>query len=159
MNYLNKLLPKELLYHTSINNQFHLVCKNIVHNFCIYNIYFNTALVSLFHKSLPGKTNGFFFENVNTIILSNALRYYTSNKPTILLTTKIEFENNEVPIQQDSNLRIGQELKTNISNGNICICVIFKDNIPENVEIYPNNTFHFFLPNKSISLSSIKNNI
>ena len=39
-------------------------------------------------------------------------------------------------IQQDSYLRKGQELETYISNGNRCKCVIFKDNIPENVCIY-----------------------
>ena len=73
--------------------------------------------------------------------------------------TKIDFENNEISLQQDSYLRIGQELRTYISNGNTCKCVIFKDITPENVGIYPNNTFNFILPNKSISLSSNKNNI
>ena len=159
MNYLKELLPSELIYHNPINNQFNLVCNNIVHNICIYNSQFNTALISLFQNSLTGKSNGFFLKNVNTTNLSNALRYYTSNKPIIVLLTKIDFENNEISIQQDSYLRIGQELRTYISNGNTCKCVIFKDNTPENVGIYPNNTFNFILPNKSISLSSNKNNI
>ena len=159
MNYLKKLLPSELIYHNSINNQFNLVCNNIIHNICIYNSKFNTALISLFHNSLTGKANGFFLKNVNTTNLSNALRYFTSNKPIIVLLTKIDFENNEVSIQQDSYLRIDQNLKTYISNGNTCKCVIFNDNTPENVGLYPNNTFIFILPKKSISLSSTKNNI
>ena len=159
MNYLKELLPAELIYHNLINNQFNLVCNNIVHNICIYNSKFNTALITLFQNSLTGKSNGFFLKNVNTTNLSNALRYYTSNKPIIGLLTKIDFENNEISIQQDSYLRIGQELKTYISNGNTCKCVTLKDNIPENVGIYPDNTFSFILPNKSISLSSTKNNI
>ena len=159
MNYLKELLPNKLIYHNSINNQFNLVCNNIVHNICIYNSKFNTALISLFQNSLTGKSNGFFLKNVNTTNLSNALRYYTSNKPIIVLLTKIDFENNEISIQQDSYLRIGQELKTYISNGNTCKCVTFKDNIPENVGIYPNNTFNFIIPNKPISLSFTKNNI
>ena len=159
MNYLKELLPSELIYHNSINNQFNLVCNNIVHNICIYNSKFNTALITLFQNSLTGKSNGFFLKNVNTTNLSNALRYCTSNKPIIVLLTKIDFENNEISIQQDSYLRIGQELKTYISNGNTCKCVTLKDNIPENVGIYPNNTFNLILPNKSISLSSTKNNI
>ena len=158
MNYLKELLPSELIYHNPINNQFNLVCNNIVHNICIYNSKFNTALISLFQISLTGKSNGFFLRNVNTTNLSNALRYYTSNKPIIVLLTKIDFENNEISIQQDSNLRIGQELKTYISNGNTCKCITFKDNIPENIGIYPNDTFNFILPKKSISLSSTKNN-
>ena len=79
MNYLKELLPSELIYHNSINNQFNLVCNNIVHNICIYNSKFNTALISLFQNSLTGKSNGFFLKNVNTTNLSNALRYYTSN--------------------------------------------------------------------------------
>ena len=159
MNYLKELLPNELIYHNPINNQFNLVCNNIVHNICIYNSQFNTALISLFHNSLTGKANGFFLKNVNTTNLSNALRYYTSNKPIILLLTKIDFENNEVSIQQESYLRIGHELRTHISNGNSCKCAIFKDNTPESVGIYPNTTFNFILPSKSISLSSTKNNI
>ena len=159
MNYLKDLLPIELIYHNPINNQFNLVCNSIVHNICIYNSKSNTALISLFQNSLTGESNGFFLKNVNTTNLSNALRYYTSNKPIIVLLTKNDFENNEISIQQDSYLRIGQELKTYISNGNSCKCVIFKDNTPEIVGIYPNTTFKFILPKKSISLSSTKNNI
>ena len=159
MNYLKELLPSELIYHNPINNQFNLICNNVVHNICIYNSQFDTALITLFHNSLTGKSNGFFLKNVNTTNLSNALRYYTSNKPIIVLSTKTDLENNEISIQQDSYLRIGQELRTYISNGNTCKCVTFKDNTPENVGIYPNNTFNFILPNKSKSLSSTKNNI
>ena len=92
MNYLKELLPSELIYHNSINNQFNLVCNNIVHNICIYNSKFNTALISLFQNSLTGKSNGFFLKNVNTTNLSNALRYYTSNKPIIVFLTNIDFE-------------------------------------------------------------------
>ena len=120
MNYLKELLPNEIIYHNPINNQFNLVCDNIVHNVCIYNSQYDTALRSLFHNSLTGKTNGFFIKNVNTTNLSIALRYYSSNKPIILLLTKFDFENNEISIQQDSYLRIGQELRTYISNGNTC---------------------------------------
>ena len=159
MNYLKELLPNELIYHNPINNQFNLVCNNIVHNICIYNAEFNTALISLFHNSLTGKANGFFLKSVNTTNLSNTLKYYTSTKPIILLLTKFDFENNEISIQQDSYFRIGQELKTYISNGHSCKCVIFKDIYPENVGLYPNNTLNFILPNKSICLSSNKNNI
>ena len=157
MNYLKELLPSELIYHNPINNQFNLVCNNNIHNICTFNPQFNTALITLFQNSLTGKSNGFFLKNVNTTNLSNALRYYTSNKPIIVLLTKIDFENNEISIQQDSYLRIGQELKTYISNGNTCKCVTFKDKTPEIVGIYPNNTFNFILPKKSISLSSTKN--
>ena len=159
MNYLKELLPSELIYHNSINNQFNLVCNIIVHNICIYISKFNTALISLFQNSLTGKSNGFFLRNVSTTNLSTALRYYTSNKLIFVLLTKIDFENNEISIQQDSYLKIGQELKTYISNGNTCKCVTLKHNIPENVGIYPNNTFNFILPNKLISLSSTKNRI
>ena len=77
----------------------------------------------------------------------------------MLLLTKINFENNGISIQPNTYLRIGQELKTYISNGNSCKCVMFNDNIPENVGIYSNNTFNFILPKKTIYLSSTKNNI
>ena len=153
MIYLKELLPNELIYHNSINNQFNLVCDNIVHNICIYNPKFNTALISLFQNSLTGKANGFFLKNVNTTNLSNALRYYTSIKLFIIPLTKNDFENSEMSIQQDSYLRIGQELKSYISNGKICKCVIFKDNRPENLGIYHNKTFNFFYQtNQSLSL-------
>ena len=62
MNYIKELLPSELIYHNSINNQFNLVCNNIVHNICIYNPQFNTALITLFQNSLTGKSNGFFLK-------------------------------------------------------------------------------------------------
>ena len=102
MNYAKETLPICLLYHKSINNQFNLICKNIVHNICIYMTNFDTALISLFHKSTIGQADGFLSKNVNTTNSSNALRYYTSNKPNILLITNIDFENGEGSIQQDS---------------------------------------------------------
>ena len=37
---------------------------------------------------------------------------------------------NETSLEQDSYLRIGQELKSYISNGNSCKCVIFEDRNP-----------------------------
>ena len=74
MNYLRELLPNELIYHNPINNQFNLVCNNIVHNICIYNTNYDTALICLFHNSLTGKANGFFLKGVNTTNLSNVLR-------------------------------------------------------------------------------------
>ena len=74
MNYLRELLPNELMYHNPINNQFNLVCNNIVHNICIYNTNYDTALICLFHNSLTGKANGFFLKGVNTTNLSNVLR-------------------------------------------------------------------------------------
>ena len=66
MNYLKELLPSELIYQNPINNQFNLVCNNIIHNICKYNPQFNTALINLFQTSLTGKSNGFFLKNVNT---------------------------------------------------------------------------------------------
>ena len=74
MNYLKELLPNELKYHNSNNNQFKLVCDIIVHDICIYNSIFNTTLLNLLQNSLTGKSNGFFLKNVNTINRSNALR-------------------------------------------------------------------------------------
>ena len=59
MNYLKELIPNQLIYHNSFKNQFTLVCKNVVHNICIFDIFFDTALVSLFQKSLTGKANVF----------------------------------------------------------------------------------------------------
>ena len=110
MNYVKELLRQELLNHNPINSQFNLVCNSFIKNDCIYNSNFNTALTSLFHISLTGKAIGFYLKNVETTNLSNALRYYTSNKPIIFLT-KIDFDKNEISIQQDRYLRIGQELK------------------------------------------------
>ena len=107
--------------------------------------------MSLFYSFLTGKANGFFLKNVNTTNLSNALRHYTFIKPIIILLTKIGFEINEICIQQDSYIRIGQELKSYISNGKSCKCVFLKNKNPENVGFYPNKTFTFILPNKSIS--------
>ena len=100
MKYLKELLPRELIYHNSINNQFNLVCDIIVHNIRIYNSKFNTALISLFQNSLTGKANGLILKFNKTNKLSNAIRYYTSNKPNITLLREIDVENNEKSIQQ-----------------------------------------------------------
>ena len=54
-------------------------------------------------------------------------------------------------------MRAGQEIKSYISNGNTCKCVTLKANVPENVSLYPNNTFNYILLKKSISLSSARN--
>ena len=113
----------------------------------------------MFHNFLTGKANGFFLKNVNTKNSSNALGYYTSNKPIIIVLTKNDFENNEITIQQGSYLQTGQEIKSYNSNGISCKCVIFDDDNPENVGFYPNNTFNFILPNTSTFPSSMKNNI
>ena len=77
-----------------------------------------------------------FLKNGDTTNLSNALKFYTSNKPIILLRRKTGFENKENSIEQDSYLRIDQERKSCFSNGNSCKCVIFEDNNPEKVGVY-----------------------
>ena len=146
------MLPNELIYHNSNNNQFNLVCNNIVHNNCIFTTKFNTALTNFFHISSKGKANGCFLKNFNTTKLSNALRIYTSNKLFIILLTKIDFKNNENSVRHNSYLRIGQEIKSYTSNGNSCKSVFFKDNNPENVGIYPTNTLYFYIK-KQINLS------
>ena len=56
--------------------------------------------------------------------------------------------------QHDSYLRMGEQFETYFSNGNSCKRVTYKDNILEIVGMYPTNTFSFFLPTKSIPLSS-----
>ena len=96
-----------------------------------------------------------FLKYVNTTILSNRVRFYTSNKAIILLITNKDFENGEVSIQRDSYLRIGEKLVIYISNNSRCKCVIYEDNMPETVGIYPNNTFNFILPTKSKSKASL----
>ena len=116
-DYLKEFLPNELIDHNPIHNQFNIVCNNIVHEICIYNSKFITALISLSRTSSTGKANGFSLNIVNTTNVSNVLKYYTSTKPIIIFLTKIGFENNEVSIQEDSYLRKAPELKTYISNG------------------------------------------
>ena len=96
MNYLKELLPNELIYHNPINNQFNLVCTNVIHNICIYSSKINTAIISLFYFSLPGEANGLILKNDITISLSNALRYHTSNKPNITLLTNIDFQKKRI---------------------------------------------------------------
>ena len=85
MDYLKESLTNELIYHNPINDQFNIICKNFIHHICIFNLKFNTALISLFHISSRGKANCFFLKNVSRTNLSNALRYYTFNKPIIIL--------------------------------------------------------------------------
>ena len=70
------------------------------------------ALLSLFHNCITGKSNGVFINNAKTTNLSNAIKYFTFNKPIILLIIKIYYEIAEVSIQHISYLRIVENLKT-----------------------------------------------
>ena len=157
MTYLKQSLPRELKYQNSINNQINLVFNSIAHNVCIHNCNSETVFLSSLHNSLTGKANGFFINNAKTTNLSNAMTFFTSNKSTFLLIIKIDYENSDLFFQHDSYLRIVENLKTLISNGNSHYWLIFKDNNIEDVGINVNNSFHFILPKKSISLNSNKN--
>ena len=154
---MKQSIPREIKFQNSINNQINLVCYSIAHNVCIHNCNSETALLSILHNSLTGKSNGFFINNAKTTNLSNAMNFFTSNKPTFLLKIMIDYEKSDLSIQHESYLRIVENLKTFISKRISHYCVIFKNNNPEDVGKIVNNTFHVILRKKSISLNSNKN--
>ena len=104
--YLESLIPQNLIYYNPIENQFGLLCKNILYNVCIVDLELDLAFVALYQNKLTGKVNGFYIEKINATKLSNALRWYCSNKPNTLILMQIDYHNEEVNIQQDSYLRI-----------------------------------------------------
>lgn len=167
MEYLEKLMPDNLIYYNSIENQFNLLCSNILYNICIVDLELDLAFVSLYQNKLTGKVNGFFIEKINATKLSNALRWYCSNKPITVILMQIDKCNDEVNIQQDSYLRInttGEPLYTYIHKGSEKLKAIqSKENInkPIDVGLLPNNVFNFTYSNTTTSLlkSSTKEKI
>ena len=158
MEYLENLMPPNLIYFNSIENQFNLLCKNILYNVCIVDLELDLAFVALYHNKLTGKVNGFYIEKINATKLSNALRWYCSNKPITVVLMQIDPHNDEVNIQQDSYLRINtasEPLYTYIHKGCEKLkAVQTKDNInkPGDVGLTPNNVFNFVFPTSTASL-------
>lgn len=167
MDYLEKLMPPHLIYYNSISNQFNLLCNNILYNICIVDLENDLAFISLYQNKLTSKINGYYLYNINSTKLSNALRWYCSNKPIIVILMQFDNINDEINIQQDTYLRIPKNninLYTYISKGCESIkAVVYKEysNKPEQMGLIPNNVFNFTYPSTSPSLlkSSAKTDI
>ena len=152
--------PKEIIYYNSIQNQFNNLCNNILYNVCILDVDNNLAFVSLYQNSLTGKTNGFYVKEANSIKLSNVLRYYTHNKPIILILLHVDKNNGLVSIQQDTYIKVnpnGEELVTYLTKGSDYLHGISVKDIttkqPKDVGLIPNSTFNFVIPNKVLCLN------
>ena len=149
MRYLENLMPTNLIYYNPIEKQFNLLCECILYNLCIVDIDKDLAFISLYHNKLTGKVNGFFVENINATKLSNALRWYCSNKPIIVLLMQIDNTNKEINVQQDTYLRINtanEPLYTYIHKGSEKLKAIqVKEdfNKPSSVGLVANNVFNY----------------
>ena len=164
MDYLENLVSgernPEVIYYNSIENQFNNLCDNILYNICLLDIDSKMAFVSLYHNSLTGKTNGFYIKDATSTKLSNALRYYTSKKPIIVVLIQQDKNNGIVSIQQDTYIKIntsGEDITTYLTTGSEFLHGIgIKDNItakqPKEVGLIPNSTFNFAIPDKVASL-------
>ena len=82
MNFLIEKFCTELIYHEPNSNQFNLVCDRILQNFGVFNTNFDTALISLFPRSLTGKANGLFYKMLIQQI-------YPAHKSKINLTSQV----------------------------------------------------------------------
>lgn len=164
MDWLQQLVTSKngdnVIYYNSIQNQFNNLCNNILYNVCILDVDNNLAFVSLYQNSLTGKTNGFYVKEANSIKLSNALRYYTHNKPIILILLHVDKNNGIVSIQQDTYIKVnpnGEELVTYLTKGSDYLHGIAVKDIttkqPKDVGLIPNSTFNFVIPKKVFCLN------
>ncbi|KAK8836650.1 hypothetical protein M9Y10_037586 [Tritrichomonas musculus] len=159
MEYLHNLMSPELIYYNPIQNQFNLLCDNILYNICIIDVDQDLAFISLYHNKLTGKVNGFYLEKINVTKLSNALRWYCSNKPIIVILMHLDSANDEVNIQQDCYIRVSNttdKLFTYICKGSEKLKAVQKIGVdwhkPEDMGLIPNNVFNFTYPSTNPSL-------
>ena len=161
MQYLHNLMPAELIYYNSIENQFNLLCRHVLYNVCIVDLDSDTAFIALYHNKLTGKVNGAYLEKANSVKLSNALRYFCSNKPIAVVLMQIDNVNDEINIQQDCYLRISKNrepLYTYLATGseNIKFARSNKDtlfNEPQDMGLVANDTFNFKYCTNGINLT------
>lgn len=152
-------MSPELIYYNPIQSQFNLLCDNILYNICIIDVDQDLAFISLYHNKLTGKVNGFYLEKIYVTKLSNALRWYYSNKPIIVILMHLDSANDEVNIQQDCYIRVSNtadELFTYICKGSEKLKAVQKIGVdlhkPEDMGLIPNNVFNFTYPSTNPSL-------
>lgn len=148
MEYLQHLMAPRLIYYNPIQTQFNLLCDNVLYNAVLVDLSKDLAFIALYHNKLTGKVNGFYLENANSTKLSNAIRWYCSNNPIIVVLVQFDEDNEEVNIQQDTYLRVGikeTSLYTYISKGCEKLKAIAKEyqNEPQQMGLIANNTFNF----------------
>lgn len=97
MDYLQSIIFPYLIFYNPIATQFNLLCDKVIYNLCLVDTVKRQAFVSLYIYRLTGKTNGFYTDLGS---LNNALRFYCSNKPIVIVL--IDYVGNFIEIQQDT---------------------------------------------------------
>ncbi len=165
MKYLENLMNTEaetsVIYYNPISTQFNLLCECVLYNVCIFDVETRLAFVVLYQNTLTGKANGFYIKDCTTGKLSNALKYYCSNKPIIVILMSIDKDNGIVSTQQDTYVRVQTtgELATFLTKGSELLKSLrpnlaFKQ--PIEVGLLPNTVFNFQISTTVLSL--LKNN-
>jgi hypothetical protein len=103
MDFLEGLIPPDLLHYNPISNQYALLLERVHSNICVVDTDKSVALFSLYFNKETGKTNGFYMKEATSNKISNILKYYTFDVPIVVLLLKRNGET--VQIQQDTYLR------------------------------------------------------
>ena len=104
MEWLANTLPISLLYHNSIQNQWHLLQDSTCYNLCLVDVETNVVLIAWWCNTLTGKIQGYYIEDATEDYITNLVKLYTTSLPTIVLLCKTQLLHNKpvLVIQQDT---------------------------------------------------------
>ena len=134
LNYLTELLPPELIYYNSINNQWKAVLNKLKYNLLIIDTDNEIALFSYFINEITGKVNGFYLYNITENYINNILKLFSYNLPLLVVTCKRNGEEliirkhcyEKVLVPNITKRFVLSELVTYLTNGNKRFAPIYK---------------------------------
>ena len=155
-------MDPKLITYNSIETQFNLLCNAIHYNVVIVDEAKGLAFIALYHNKLTGKVNGFFIDKVNSTRLSNAIRWFCSNKPVVVVLVQFDDATKTVNIQQDTYMRIStnnKQLYTYIHKGTEHLKTVRTDDLtnPQDMGLTANDTIAYKYPTTTLSLAKSAN--
>ena len=131
-------VPKMLKRPNCIENQVNISCQNQIHKICFSKSIFEIAVLALYYISSTSSKWVFFKKN--TTEKSNAMQHFRSKSSAMLLKTTIQFESGENTIQKHFFEESGKKFQLTIALQKKHISTKLKDKLPEDVDIYENDT-------------------
>ena len=163
MSYLEQLMHPKLITYNSIETQFKLLCDSIHYNVVIVDEAKGLAFIALYHNKLTGKVNGFYIDKVNSTRLSNAVRWFCTNKPIVVVLVEFDDATKTVNIQQDTYIRMSannKQLYTYINKGTEHLKTVRTENLtnPQDMGLIANDTIAYKYSITTLSLAKSANN-
>ena len=163
MSYLEQLMHPKLITYNSIETQFKLLCDTIHYNVVIVDEAKGLAFVSLYQNKLTGKVNGFYIDKVNSTRLSNAIRWFCTNKHIVVVLVQFDDANKTVIILQDTYMKVSttnKQLYIYINKGTEHLKTVRTENLtnPQDMVLIANDTIAYRYPATTLSLAKSANN-